>query len=81
MKQTPVPRNSAANPMIVYKADFDRIVSPEMDGPSTRERARKAVEEHGAIKILNRQEFIAYYYGDTFKFYPKLASVPNRSFR
>lgn len=45
-------------------------------GALARENARKAVEQNGARKMLNRREYIAYYYGD-FTFYPKLAASLN----
>jgi hypothetical protein len=45
-------------------------------GALARENARKAIEQHGARKLLNRREYIAYYYGD-FTFYPKIAANLN----
>ena len=45
-------------------------------GALARENARKAIEQHGARKLLNRREYIAYYYGD-FTFYPKIAAALN----
>ena len=77
---------SATLPMIVSKADFDRVVSGEMYGePSAfsqsvaggrfapdrldraygalaRETAQRRALQRGQRKIMNRAEFIAYYY-------------------
>jgi hypothetical protein len=47
-------------------------------GALARENARKAIEQHGARKMLNRQEYIAYYYGD-FTFYPSMGAPLNQS--
>lgn len=89
-------------PMIISKADFDRVVSPHMYGPNpafsktvaggrfkpdrlnaaygalAREQAKNEVLQSGQRKILNRREYIAYYYGD-MPFYPALAASLNGS--
>ncbi len=88
--------------MFVSKADFDRVVSPQMYGQNpafsktvaggrfkpdrlnaaygalAREQAKNEVLQRGQHKILNRREYIAYYYGD-MPFYPTLAASLNGS--
>jgi len=47
-------------------------------GAVTRAQAQKAAQERGKMKVLNRKEYMAYYFGD-FSFYPKLGAGLNAS--
>lgn len=89
-----------AQPSIISKADFDRVVSPAMHrapaafsdniaggrfltdkldaayGAVARETMRRGILQSGQRKILNRREYLAYYYGE-FDFYPSPAQALN----
>lgn len=49
-------------------------------GALSREQARQEYLAKGERKIItNRQEYIAYYYGDVFSFYPGIGKPLNKS--
>lgn len=97
-------RGIAAQPSIISKSDFDRMVSPAMHrapaafspnvangrflpdkldaayGVLARAQAQHEVLHRGERKVLNRREYIAYYYGD-FNFYPSIGAPLNSSTR
>lgn len=47
-------------------------------GAMARAQAQHEVHQRGAQKILNRKEYISYYYGE-FSFYPGIGAPLNRS--
>ena len=47
-------------------------------GAFAREQLRKQYDSRHQMKILNRQEYLAYYYPE-FAFYPKLAASLNKT--
>jgi hypothetical protein len=97
-----IDRGFGAQPSIISKADFDRVVSPAMHrtpaafsdrvsggrflpdklneayGAFARETQQRNILQNGQRKILNRREYLAYYYG-SFDFYPAPASAANAS--
>ena len=46
-------------------------------GALAKEAMKNEVLQSGQRKILNRQEYIAYYYGDVFSFYPGIGAPLN----
>lgn len=96
-----IDRGIGAQPSIISKVDFDRVLSPVMHrdpaafsdrvasgrfladkldaayGAVARETQRQRILQSGQRKILNRREYLAYYYG-VFDFYPASAEVFNR---
>ena len=48
-------------------------------GALAKEAMQNEVLQRGQRKILTREEYIAYYYGDAFSFYPSLGAPLNRS--
>jgi hypothetical protein len=48
-------------------------------GALAKEAMKNEVLQRGQRKLLNREEYIAYYYGDVFSFYPSLGAPLNRS--
>lgn len=97
-----IDRGLGAQPSIISKADFDRVVSPAMHrapaafsdniaggrfladkldaayGAVARETMRRGILKSGQRKILNRREYLAYYYA-VFDFYPCLATNLNKN--
>jgi hypothetical protein len=60
-------RSNSARPSIVSKAEFDRSVGNRQKpqtSRSAREQMRKEYETEPLRKILNRQEYLSYYYPD-----------------
>lgn len=97
-----IDRGIGAQPSIISKADFDRVVSPAMHrapaafsdrvsggrflqdklneayGAFARETQQRNILQSGQRKILNRREYLAYYYG-VFDFYPPPVKALNSS--
>lgn len=58
-----------------------RMLPEKLDaayGALARAQAQHEVLQRGAPKLLNRRDYIAYYYGD-FSFYPSIGAPLNRS--
>lgn len=63
-------RRSFASPSIVSKTDYDRAVGTKEGKRAsrpTREQMQREYEERPLGKILNREEFLAYYFPDWAK--------------